>query len=73
MLLALTAFVVLLATGMALQELEWPHVVAWVLVVAGVLAVVVALQWSPTVFGGAIALMDAILVIVIFKGDITLR
>jgi hypothetical protein len=73
MIIVLTAFVVLLATGVALQELEWPQVVAWVLAAAGVLAVVVALQWSPAAFCSAIALMDAVLVVVIFKGDIRLR
>jgi hypothetical protein len=73
MIIALVVFVVLLATGAALQELEWPQILAWVAAAVAVFVVVVALRWSPAALCGTIALMDAILVVVIFKGDITLR
>jgi len=71
--LALIAFVVLLAMGASMQELQWPHVVGCMLFAAAVFAVVALLQWSFAIFYSVLAVIDIVLVLIIFKGDIRIR
>lgn len=70
MLLSLIAFVVLLAFGISLGELELSHVGLCLAVAVGALLVIVACGWPGVVFFSILAVMDAVLVVVIFKGDI---
>jgi hypothetical protein len=68
--LVLSVFVVLLIAGVSLQELTWRHV-GWVsLVEVGFLFVVGIFHLQPYFFTVATALLDFILVLVIFKGDV---
>ena len=70
MLITLIAFVVLLSFGVSLDELTWVQAVLLVLFAVVVCTVIILLQWPPLVIFSTLAFMDAILVIVIFKGDI---
>lgn len=70
MLLALIIFVILLVMGVQMGELNWLQVGLYLLVAAGAFLVVGACRWSGTVFFSVIAVMDIVLVITIFKGDI---
>ena len=67
-LIATVVFIVLLIAGLYLGELTWKHVVVWV-VVASVAYVV--LVWfvdeSMNLFSAALAIIDLVLAVVIFK------
>jgi hypothetical protein len=73
MLFALIGFVVLLGFGIVMEELTWPQVGLCLLLAIGALAVIIALQWPSIVFSSALALLDVVLVLVVFKGDIQIR
>ena len=73
MFFALIAFIVLLVFGILMDELRWPHVGLCLFLAAGAFVVIELFQWSPIVFFSVLAMMDAVLVIVIFKGDIKIR
>jgi predicted aminopeptidase len=68
LLIAIVFFVVLLIAGLYLEELSWKQVIVWV-----VIAVVayVGLGWfvdeSMNLFSAALAVIDVVLAIIIFK------
>jgi hypothetical protein len=73
MLLALIAFFVLLGSGIAMGELTWLQAGLWSIfaVVAGV--VMAVLQWSAILFYVLLAVLDVVLILVIFHGDIKIN
>jgi len=69
-LFVLIVFVGLLIVGLYLQELEWRHV-GWLLVIVVVVFVIVGVFRLPSLlFTAILAVLDVILVLMIFKGDI---
>ena len=73
MLIALLAFVILLAAGLYLDELQWRHVAVAIVVALGSLTAIVLLGWQPAFFTIVLCLIDVVLILAIFKGDITIR
>lgn len=73
MFFALIAFVVLLVFGIVMDELRWSHVGLCLFLAAGAFVAIELVQWPSVVFFSVLAMMDAVLVIVIFKGDIRIR
>jgi hypothetical protein len=70
---ALIVFVVLLGCGIAMDELGWLHAGLWVLAAIGTGAVIALLQWPFALLCAVIAIMDVVLILVIFKGDLRIR
>jgi len=69
-LFVLIVFVGLLIVGLYLQELEWRHV-GWLLLILGGVFLAVAVFRLPSIFFTAIlAVLDVVLILMIFKGDI---
>ena len=64
-------FWVLLAAGLWLDELSWKS--AAIFVVLWIAALGVSWYESPMLFLPFVALLDIVLVLMIFKGDVTLR
>ena len=72
MLLAALLFVALLVAGVTLGELEWRALLGFVLVAAGVLAAFLAFQWPLIWCTVVLAGLDVVLVLWVFKGDLTI-
>jgi len=73
MLLALIVFFMLLACGIYMQELHWVHVGMCLLLVVLVAGLFVTFHWQPIFYNVVLVGMDIVLILVIFKGDITIR
>ena len=73
MLFALVAFIVLLIAGLVKDEVRWMHVGLYLLFAAGALITFVAFDWQPNFYTIVLAVMDIVLVLVVFKGDIQMR
>ena len=73
MLIALIVFIVLLVFGINMGELRLSHAGLCLLFAAVALATIVAFQWPFVIFSSVLAVMDVVLVLVIFKGDIRIR
>lgn len=73
MLIALIVFIVLLVFGINMDELRWRHVGLCLLLAASALVMIVVFQWQFIIFSSVLAVMDVVLVLVIFKGDIRIR
>ena len=68
LLIAIVVFVVLLVAGLYLGELTWKHVIVWVLIAS---VAYVGLVWfvdeSMNLFSAALAIIDLVLAVVIFR------
>jgi hypothetical protein len=73
MLLALIVFIMLLACGIFMQELRWMHVGMCLLLVVLAAALFATFHWQPIFYNAVLAGMDIVLILVIFKGDISIR
>ena len=73
MLFPLVALIVLLIVGLVMDELRWSHVGLCLLFVVGALMVFAAFHWQPIIFTVVLAVMDIVLILVIFKGNIQIR
>jgi uncharacterized membrane protein len=71
--LPLVAFIILLVAGWIKDELSWLQIGLLLLFVVRALGVFAALQWQTSFYIALIALIDVVLVLTIFKGDIHLR
>ena len=69
MLFVAPIFLILLFTGVVRGELEWPHLLGFVLSAGGALALILAMQWPLIWYAAVLALLDVMLVIWIFKGN----
>jgi hypothetical protein len=73
MLFALATMLVLFIVGLWLNELRWLHIL-YALVVALIGFVAFAFfGWHPAGYVVVIATIDIVLILMIFKGDISLR
>ncbi|HWB58835.1 MAG TPA: hypothetical protein VG733_05055 [Chthoniobacteraceae bacterium] len=70
MITVMAFFVGLLVAGLVKEELGWRSVFLWLVVGAALFGVFVAFRWQPYFLLAAYALLDIILVFVVFKGDI---
>ena len=68
LLVAIVVFVVLLIAGLYLEELSWKQVIVWVLI-AGVayVGLVGFVDESMNLFSAALAIIDLVLAVVIFR------
>ena len=67
-LVAIVAFVVLLIAGLFLGELTWKHVVVWVLVASAAYVVLVGfVDESMNLFSAALAIIDLVLAVIVFR------
>ena len=73
MLFAPIVFIVLLVFGIVMGELTWAHVGLCLLLAAIAFVMIAALRWPFIVYFSSLAVMDIVLVLVIFKGDIQIR
>ena len=67
-LIAIVVFILLLIAGIYLEELTWKQVVVWVLI-AGVayVGLVEFIDPSKNLFSAALAIIDVVLAVIIFK------
>ena len=73
MLSALVAMIVLLILGLYLGELRGSHVVLCLAIAVGGVFVFYQLRWPFLAYTAVLGLIDVILILVIFKGDIRIR
>lgn len=68
LLIAIVFFIVLLIAGLYLEELSWKQVIVWVMIAA---VAYVGLVWfvdeSMNLFSAALAVIDLVLAVIIFK------
>jgi uncharacterized membrane protein len=68
LLIAIVVFIVLLVAGLYLEELTWKHVGVWVLVAIVAYVVLVGfIDESMNLFSAALAIIDLVLAVVIFR------
>jgi len=72
MLFALIAFIVLLIVGFAMDELTWSNIGLCVLIAVTMFIVFGIFQWPFLIYTVVLAVLDIVLVLVIFKGDISI-
>lgn len=73
MLIILILLIVLPVTGVDLGELRAPHVLFCLATAVGGVFVCYELRWSLGPYFATVAVMDIVLVVVIFKGDIRIH
>ncbi len=73
MLFVLIAFVVLLGFGVSMEELTWLQVGMCVFLAVAALAAFALSQWPPILYFVGLTVVDVVLVLVIFKGDVQIR
>jgi hypothetical protein len=73
MFLVALLFVTLLVAGVALGELEWRAILCFLLVAAGGLAAFIVFRWPPMWYTVVLAGLDVVLVLWVFKGNLTIR
>ena len=73
MLFALVTFITLLIAGLVMDELRWSHVGLCLLFAAGALALFAMFHWQPNLYVAVLAVMDIVLILIIFKGNIGIR
>lgn len=68
LLIAIVVFIVLLIAGLYLEDLTWKHVIVWVLVAVVAYVVLVGfVDESMNLFSAALAIIDLVLAVVIFR------
>lgn len=68
LLIAIVVFIVLLIAGLYLEELSWKQVIIWVLVAVVAYVVLVGfVDESTNLFSAALAIIDLVLAVVIFR------
>lgn len=68
LLIAIVVFIVLLIAGLYLEDLTWKHVCVWVAVAIVAYVVLVELvDPSMNLFSAALAIIDLVLAVVIFR------
>ena len=67
-LIAIVVFIVLLIAGLYLEELSWKQVIVWVLIaVVAYVVLVKVVDPSMNLFSAALAIIDLVLAVVIFR------
>lgn len=67
------AFVILLVLGVSLDELTWLGAGLCLFVAVATLVVFAVFQWPVMIYFVGLTFADIVLILVIFKGDITIR
>ncbi len=68
LLIAIVVFIVLLIAGLYLEELTWKHVVVWVVIAIVAYVVLVGfVDESLNLFSAALAIIDLVLAVIIFR------
>ena len=68
LLIAIVVFIVLLIAGLYLEDLTWKHVVIWVFIAAIAYVVLVGVvDPSMNLFSAALAIIDLVLAVIIFR------
>ncbi|HEX5703766.1 MAG TPA: hypothetical protein VFX97_11245 [Pyrinomonadaceae bacterium] len=68
LLIAIVFFIVLLIAGVYLEELSWKQVVVWVAIaVVAYVGLVWFVDESANLFSAALAVIDVVLAVIIFK------
>ena len=68
LLIAIVVFIVLLVAGLYLEELSWKHAAVWVVI--AIVAYVVCVEVvdpSMSLFSAALAIIDLVLAVIIFR------
>jgi len=73
MLFALATMLVLFVLGLWLEELRWLHIFYALMIAVLGFAAFALFGWHPAGYVVVIALIDVVLILMIFKGDISLR
>lgn len=73
MLFALAVFLVLLISGIIKDELRVLQAAVFLVVAVAAFFLVALLQWPVFAYTAFIALLDVVLILMIFKGDVHLR
>ncbi len=73
MLIVAVLFLILLFTGVVRGELEWPHLLGFLVAAGAGLGLILLMQWPFIWYAAFLALLDVVLVLWIFKGNPTLR
>lgn len=73
MLFALAVFLVLLILGIVKDELRVLHAAAFLVMAIAVFFVVALLHWPIFAYTAFIALLDIVLILMVFRGDVRLR
>ncbi|CAN5518665.1 hypothetical protein BH09VER1_BH09VER1_51370 [soil metagenome] len=73
MLFALAAFLILLILGIVKDEIRALHAAAFLVLAIIAFLVVGFLEWPLFAYATFIALLDIILILLIFKGDVRIR
>ena len=67
LLIAIVVFIVLLIAGLYLEDLTWKHVVVWVAIAIVAYVLVGFIDESMNLFSAALAIIDLVLAVLIFK------
>ena len=73
MLIAAGLFAALLVAGLMLGELDWKGLAGFVLAAGGLFAAFVACRWPLMGYTAVLAALDVVLVLWVFRGDVSLR
>ena len=60
----------MLVVGKWMDELGWKHVGLFAVLAVAAYGIITLMAWPPFVLNSVLALLDVILVLVIFKGDL---
>ena len=71
--LQLFAFIILLVAGLYLSELSWKVVGIYLIIAALAFTLITLMKWNLVIWITFLGFIDAILVLHIFKGNITIR
>ncbi len=70
MLTSFILFIGLLIAGRMMDELQWYHIALCVLIAVGALLAFPFLHWQSNLGMAVLSVMNVVLILIIFKGDI---
>lgn len=73
MLLVLFVFIGLLIVGRVKDELSWSQIGVYLFLAVGALAAFIGFRWEPNLYIAVLGVLDVVLLLVVFKGDIQIR
>jgi len=73
MLFALATMFILFVVGLWMGELKWSHISCSLLIAVFGFAAFAFFGWHPAGYTAVIAAIDIILILMVFKGDVSLR
>jgi hypothetical protein len=73
MLLPLLVFIILLVMGVSMEEWTWLHVGLYLFIAVAIAAAFTVFQWPVVLYFVGLALVDIVMLLVIFQGDVRIR